>query len=393
MRIATALFFILSTAVACGDGDAGSGGSDSGGGSPTGPGATGPGATTTGSTSSSSNSSTGVGGSPIPEGAGWMELPDTQLETICPDPSILGGGGPCSSVVSAWGGGAADTTLNRLIVWGGGHNDWGNEVYVLDLSTLTIGLLTQPSVPNLCEEANADGTANSRHSYEALEFVPTQNAMYVFGGAIACPEGGGTGDTWLFDLGTATWNRKDPVGGGTGPNPFIGATGYDAGRDRVLVHDTQGLYAYHASTNTYSSIDEDASTNYHMSGEYDPGRDVFVLAGGGEYHVFNLADGSSHEMQSPQYDASCSPIVDAAYPGLAYDPISQRVVGWAGGDTVYLLDASTHSCTPLTFPDGPGPQQMNGTNGRFRYFPAYDAFALVNDMSQNAFVLQLNGDR
>jgi len=74
---------------------------------------------------------------------------------------------------------------------------------------------------------------------------------------------------------------------------------------------------------------------------------------------------------------------------LAYDSLRNVVVGWAGGDSVYLFNVDSSSCSTLTFPGGPGPQQHNGTHGRFRYFEKLDVFALVNDSGQNAFVLRL----
>jgi hypothetical protein len=38
--------------------------------------------------------------------------------------------------MAAWGGGAHDTKRDRLIVWGGGHGDYGgNELYAFDVNT------------------------------------------------------------------------------------------------------------------------------------------------------------------------------------------------------------------------------------------------------------------
>jgi len=48
--------------------------------------------------------------------------------------------------MTAWSGGAFDTTRDRLVVWGGGHADYpGNELYVFDLGTLRWQRLTDPS--------------------------------------------------------------------------------------------------------------------------------------------------------------------------------------------------------------------------------------------------------
>src|SRR5881394_4000718 len=65
---------------------------------------------------------------------GWQELPNTKLQDACP-PDNFGGQNyafnfNCRMVISAWGGAIADTSRNRLILWGGGHSDYaGNELY------------------------------------------------------------------------------------------------------------------------------------------------------------------------------------------------------------------------------------------------------------------------
>src|SRR5581483_490933 len=70
----------------------------------------------------------------IAASAGWTALPNTKLQTVCPG----GIPGSCAAEVYAWSGATADTQRNRLIIWGGGHNDYyGNEVYALDLSSLS----------------------------------------------------------------------------------------------------------------------------------------------------------------------------------------------------------------------------------------------------------------
>ncbi|MCC7535158.1 MAG: hypothetical protein IT379_03025, partial [Deltaproteobacteria bacterium] len=76
-------------------------------------------------------------------------------------------------------------------------------------------------------------------------------------------------------------------------------------------------------------------------------------------------------------------------PGLAYDPIERKLVAWAGGDTVYLIDAEADTCEPRVVAGDPGPQQENGTHGRFRYFASLDAFVLINAMDRDAYVLRL----
>jgi hypothetical protein len=53
-----------------------------------------------------------------------------------------------------------------------------------------------------------------------------------------------------------------------------------------------------------------------------------------------------------------------------------------------LCDA-LQSCEERTFGGGPGPQNENGTMGRFRYFPDFGVFAVVNDIDRDAYTLRL----
>jgi hypothetical protein len=132
-----------------------------------------------------------------------------------------------------------------------------------------------------------------------------------------------------------------------------------------------------------------------MTGRVDPKRKLFVIAGGGDaegggLRVFDIAAGSAYAQQDWTHDVQgCDALLAATSPGLAYDPVQDRMIGWAGGDSVITLDLDTKRCTTTAYPDGPGGQNENGTFGRFRYFPKLGVFAVVNDYRRNAFTLRL----
>src|SRR6266849_7084854 len=148
---------------------------------------------------------------PVNAQVGWTRLPNTKLQSVCP-PDVFGGQDYpfsylCSNVINAWNGGIADTARNRLIIWGGGHNNYaGNEIYSLDLAANPPALtrLTDPSPinsdPDSCPAALSDGKPNSRESFNGLVYMPHVDRMFVFNGALACPNGLGGGDTWTLDL-------------------------------------------------------------------------------------------------------------------------------------------------------------------------------------------------
>ena len=89
---------------------------------------------------------------------GWHSLPNTNLAFVCPKDDSLHGTSGCAAVIRAWGGAAADTKRNRLLVWGGGHNDYyGNEVYALDIEAQKMTVIVPPtSQPQACVEMQRD---------------------------------------------------------------------------------------------------------------------------------------------------------------------------------------------------------------------------------------------
>ena len=85
----------------------------------------------------------------LPTGLGWDRIPNTKLRAVCPTPDSVSSfsyPGSCSAVIGAWSGAVADTKRQRLLIWGGGHNDYyGNEVYSLNLGSKKMERLTNPT--------------------------------------------------------------------------------------------------------------------------------------------------------------------------------------------------------------------------------------------------------
>jgi hypothetical protein len=334
-------------------------------------------------------------GKTIPQKSGWYELPETQLAPHCPsDPAIQGTSG-CKSVIEAWNGGIADTKRNRLIIWGGGHNDYfGNEVYALDLNNLTMSRLNDPSpVTNLasCPEAYSDGRPSSRHTYNGLAYMSRLDKMFIYGGGKSDCGFLSTG-TWTLDVDRLQWASMDPHDGDTPANTPGVVADYDPNSGVVFLSDRTNFLRYDPVKNTYTRLHSLPDVDYHLTGVIDSGRKLFFMMGGpGQLWVIDIKPGSKYAPQDWSHAThGCDALSKAPYPGLAYVPERQVIVGWAGGDTVYVFNPDTKTCTSETYPGGPGPAQPNGTLGRFRYFPALGVFSIVNDWKQNAFTLRLS---
>jgi hypothetical protein len=221
---------------------------------------------------------------PIPDTPGWHVLANTRLRSVCAVdtgfPQVAGVNG-CRAITYAWSGGAFDTRRNRLIVFGGGHNDYyGNEIYAVNVGSSTVERLTDPGLPiaTSCVESIAGGTQpNSRHTYDGVEYLPTVDKLFIFGGALACAGGFHGGDTWMFDFATKRWQNMQPSG--PQPQKEVGIlTAYDPNTGLVLLHDRRFLFSYDPVANRYTQLTtQNAYFGYTMSATLDPVRKRFVL--------------------------------------------------------------------------------------------------------------------
>jgi hypothetical protein len=358
----------------------------------------------------------------------------------------------CRYVIRAWNGALADTNANRMLIWGGGHaNYYGNEVYSLNLTAnpVTFTRLKDPTVPtNVINGANCvesippgstDFAPNSRESYGGLTFIPGADVMYSVGGSVACVNGFGTWNTWtipLANLSNATqWQHMDPTVTGAVPNPNNGGRNlgmvadYDPNSGLVIVFDSGALYGYNYQTNNYVRITPAYGflTNNYVFGLVDPSRKVFLAIGGlctggtcpvgSGVFVADISNPSAGTATMQNWttatlaDPICSEFLmggatpiqgGAEYPGLVFDPVTNTIVGWPNaGNSVYIMTPDKVNmkltCQKVTYAGGPpnsaqsflGANSTNGTYNRFRYFPAFDAFVLVNDWNIPAYLLRL----
>jgi hypothetical protein len=326
---------------------------------------------------------------------GWHEIPNTRIETYCPqEPSIQGVGG-CRSVIDAWNGGVADLKRERLIIWGGGHTDYyGNEVYALDLRSLSMSRLTEPSpVTNVndCPEAYPDGRPSSRHTYGGLTYDPIQDAMFTFGGSkSSC--GAMSTAIWKLGFPNLQWSSMEPHRG----EKLYYAPGitseFDPNTGVTYVSDRQSLFRYNSSTDTLTQLVALPTVDYHLTAVIDAERKLFLMMGGaGQLWSIEIGPHSKHAVQDwSKQVKGCDKLLHFTSPGLAYDPQRHLVVGWGGGNSVVEFDTAKMSCTEESFPGGPGTSQKGGTWGRFRYFPSLGVFVIVNDWKQNAYYLRLS---
>jgi len=286
-----------------------------------------------------------------------------------------------------------DTKRNRLVIWGGGHTDYsGNEVYALDLNTVTMLRLTDPAMPVVTgsDLVEAIGTQpNSRHTYDCLVYLPTQDKMFAFSGSPTAQVGVISSGTWLFDFPTLTWTQQSPTGSFT-VSHLDSVSAYDPNSGNIYLHigTDWPLYRYNVTANSYTLLSIATSIGANMTAIIDPVNEVMVIIGDGTQWYYSVASGSSWA-QYNLASTGASAIVNAHSPGLAWDSANSQIMAWAGGNSVYYLDWTTKAWTEISaYSGGPGTAQPNGTYKHWNYSPALNAFVLVNAVDQNCFVFR-----
>lgn len=350
------------------------------------------------SASASATTQGAASGGGIPSTLGWYQIPNTSLQSLCPPYSEIQAIEGCPAVMADWSGGLFDTKRDELIVHGGGHTGYyGNEIYGISLGTTAPSLVKDAShgtaVSNVgtCPDAYTDGNPVAVHTYDGLVYLPTQDKYLRFSGSKAnC--GFFTSALWTYDPGTSTWARQSPTGGGPNPAQSGGPPlmAYDSTTDSVYDVDsnTGEFWKYSPASTAWTDLANVGikCPQLNMNAAIDPVRRLYFCVGNTKFGKISL---NSPFTATALAGTGCSTLVNTNAPGFAYDPVQQLMVGWAGGNTVYLYNPDTDSCTTQTFTGGPPSPQTNGTYGRFQYSPKTGVFIVANSISQNAFTLRL----
>jgi hypothetical protein len=319
----------------------------------------------------------------------WYAAPSSHMRDVCP-PSGFGGKDYefdyyCSSVIGAWSGGAYDTLRNRMIIWGGGHNDYyGNELYAFDVNSLSWERLTDPdldfSLYQDCVETHASGNPVSRHTYGGLAYIAHADRFFAHGGSMACGGGYSSNKTWTFNFDTGIWDEraKAVTPDWDSLNEY---TVYDPVSQKVYLFIHGELYDYDYDGDRWSQLDNDEISWSAFGLAIDTKRNMLVSAGNGSIWVYDL----NQQPYRRQYWSTSggSEIVNAYAPGLEYDPVRDRIIGWAGGD-IYSLNVETKQWTRISAAGGPD-KVVRDTFGRFRYVPEYDVFIAISHVDEDVY--------
>ena len=328
----------------------------------------------------------------------WYEIPNSRMRPVTMSPNSK----DPSAVMWAWSGGAYDSFRDRLIVWGGGHNDYaGNELYAFDLNTLTWERLTDPSSLSGFSEGSwtmPDGRPKSVHTYDQLQFDPVSRKFFATAGS-TYQQGTVTSTTWLFNFNTNSWERQQNVPGPVYDLLQLSLTSdYDPVSQRIVMLGQKSSGDFNPATGEWrkhgSSMFGDRPLGH--TGAIHPQRRKFVTIGRGSAYVFDVSSSGALSNRRSLNSNGAKEIENYDAPGLVYDPQTDRLVAWGSGQDVYSLDLSTttwtrHNATNSVSPGNPyTDSRYNGTFGRFRYVPSRNVFIVVGSIDTNVFVYKLS---
>ena len=343
----------------------------------------------------------------LPPTVGWHSLPGTNIASVCPAtaPHDYAFADACAQTgytvvgIAAYSGSIADTDTDRLVIWGGGHQDYGgNEVYALNLgdNPPSIVRLNNPTLPTNCYsnsglcnggpeplEVIPKGCSgdlcfpNSRHTTNALAYVAHAHALLSWGGAPASQGGTFVPGLWSLDLpvlyqsyasngrnpakSVTRWTRKDLSS--VIPRQWLPAhdmiMAYDPVTHQIWNSDQYGLLAYDYDKHRGEQYASFLEHDYRAAGAFDPDHNYLLIVGGGADNVRNSGWGywdlkecrakkscSYHWITRAGNPPGCGEALDVQLaPGIAYDPIWHVAVLWYGNakasvyqDTVWLFN-------------------------------------------------------
>lgn len=315
--------------------------------------------------------------------------------------------GLVKSVVQAQSGAATDTTNNRMILTGGGHNDyWGNQIYVMDPVAGTTTRVSDPSPnQNNSGQVNPDGTSPSSHTQQGLVYLPTENAVLKWAlGVGASPQAQTV--TWWIDMNTTppSWVQKGslPTGAGiSGGNLVLDPTSGSNEYVYFIGYLENTIYRYQPSIDHWTTMPNPGSIIVINGGTCAfNGTGVLYCAGAKELggggpssgvYTYNVAAGTFTNITGTL--TGCTGLYSQSNPGFVWDSDSSKFVGYVGtGNDVTVFDPVALSCSTVTNSGGPSDPLADtyGIYGLFQYYPSLHKFAVVTNATSHAFTLAID---
>jgi hypothetical protein len=331
----------------------------------------------------------------------WYEVPNSKIRPHLPSPIPPNGSGP-NSIITAWNGGFFDTARNRYVVMGGGHGDYaGNEIYAFSVDSLKWSRIWGPTPnefippqPATFGETYSNGDPRARHTYDGVEYLPNVDKYFIQGGSLWSGSGGFGIWTWFFDPAKSAWEKRADISvcysGHAGP-----FTAYDPKTGTVYNHKYSRLCEYDPVLNKWTRRGSyGPGISPKGTSVFDPKRKQFCIIGDGATRCYDM-NRTDNDIPLLTIGTTGDKTAETAnFPGVEYDPNSDRIIAWVGGTHVYALDLTTRVWRKIppapTNSVTPSDPTHNGTHSRWRYVPSKNVFVVVNSIDQNLFAYKLS---
>lgn len=328
----------------------------------------------------------------------WVRLPGSDLENAVPEPRVQGS---LKARIDAWNGLAADRGRNRLYsAANGGHADYaGNEVYELDLSkdrprwTMLRGPTPRDAI--LASNYNRkeyndyyrDGRPASTHTYYALQFVASRNAVFKFGAGSLW--GTGNEANWKTDAFSLENDDWQPAGTwpdvAEGPRKLALAASVciDPSNEHVYVAAPGRLHRFDPASGSYESLakwPQNSTAVRARACAVDPVRRRVIFFGNAYRNpdgglVYDIESRSLREIRF--HGAGVADVTQKKYNYAWYEPAGDAfLVKTSQGSTIYVVDAEDFTIRSLETTGGESiPNAANGVQSRWQRLPALGGYA------------------
>ena len=368
----------------------------------------------------------------------WKRLTGTQMGEVCPPPYQ---NYYCTSVVTAWSGGAFDNRRDRMLVYGGGHSDsYYNNIFSFDLASMTWSRLNEMP-PHTDGDTPGPGWNDKR--FETCGFYPKGEISLPADFPLTAsgyvrpqdcfvepvlsqldlqqPRSSHTYGKVLYDT---IRDRYCYVGGGNYPSAQtdsyvavcfdpvaslwerVAERPYKAtGRGQAAV-DAQGLWWYVTDGNANilrydpnaNAWTEFGNVNFEAGGGTDIDRlrrHLYAMVPAGSSYVLRRFDLNNEvSLRARPAYTQLSNVIGmpsnlGTRPGFVYADGLDRFYVWGGGGDVHVFDPQTSQWSVIVGSgEVPGAQQRNGTYGRWRYSNARKVFVLVNATNEDVYLFK-----
>ena len=330
----------------------------------------------------------------------WVNVPGTSMRQVIPPASALPDGGGATgpaSVLTAWNGAAYDSDAQRLYFWGGGHVDYsGNEVYELDLETLKITRLTNPSPlaapppSGMNVSANcrfpSDGTPLSSHDYDGIVWCPVTQSVWLWPYIGYCGQGTVivSGQCWEFNPAQKSW-RPGPDTPKSPPGLGIFNACWVPKHKKILLQSNGSACWFDPANRAYSGWSPDFGSFGESTSCYVAHRDEVWICWNGILKIVlkEPVPGRPESVVGPSNKPS-GEIYGTT--GTAYDAINKMILFWSGGADIWALNPDNLQWRFLPGTAGSQAPSAHAVLSKWKYVAELACCIAYGDIDQGLWV-------